>query len=299
VDPQASGDIEMAVSHSSLAPVKRSMLSIELNGSVAGSALLDRSNENQARIHLRLPGGLFHPGRNTLVFDFTLAGDDSSWIELGPAVSLRLPAGPSGQPGLELLPYPVFDDPGGVRLVLAEAADPVLTAAARFVAALGSRSTVLPELSAMFATEAAEAALSGSSLVIVGVSTQSPTADRISRLLHRPAMPAGLTGGPGQSFGVVQELAAAGPRTHSVLWVDGTNAAALSLAGEALYRGALSGSAVSIDASRHVRAFAQDLGRGEPAAVTAVKILIALTAGLLVLVLVVAWHAWPPRTEEL
>jgi len=189
----------------------------------------------------------------------------------------------------------VLDDAGGVRLVLAGASDPVLTAAAHVVAALASRSTAPPRLSATYAGAAGRPALDGASVLAVGVSASTAAAARVASTLGLAAAPAPVGRGLAQPLALVEEVALGGSAGHQLLWIDGNSPAALSLAGDALYRGGLTGSAVSVDADGRVRPVGA-LGPGaEPAPVTAVKVVIALAACLLVLA--VAWQAWRPRPE--
>jgi hypothetical protein len=202
-------------------------------------------------------------------------------------VHLRLPGTPSAG-GLQLLPYPVFDDPGGVRLVLGGADDAVLTGAARVVAALGGRAVATPRLSAGYA----DAARADAGVLVLGVPGASADAVRVAVAVGLATPPA-ATGGT-QPVGAVRELAAG---RRPVLWVDGTAPAALTLAADALARGALAGAGATVDATGRIRTLvAQEAAPAEPGVVTAAKVMTAIAACLLVAG--VGWQAWRPRREE-
>jgi hypothetical protein len=79
--------------------------------------------------------------------------------------------------------------------------------------------------------------------------------------------------------------------------VDGTAPAALTLAAEALARGALAGAGATVDATGRIRTLvAQEAAPAEPGVVTAAKVMTAIAACLLVAG--VGWQAWRPRREE-
>src|SRR5437660_4229653 len=286
VDAGGAGDLALAVAHSPVPAGQRAALGVLVNATSVGAVPLDRDNEQMRTAPVRVPGSALHPGRNTLTLDLVLAGDGAT-AQVASDARLRLPGAPSGA-GLQLLPYPVFNDPGGVRVVLGGADDADLTGAARVVAALGERAVATPRLVAGYASDAR----ADGGVLVLGVAGASAAAARVAGAIGL-AGPPPSTGGT-QPSGAVRELAAG---RHPVLWVDGTAPAAPTLAGDALARGALAGAGATVDATGRIRALvAEDAAPSEPGVVTAVKVMTAVAACLLVAA--VGWQAWRPRREE-
>ena len=304
VDRGDSGLLMVHVGHSALPAAPRSTFTALLNGTGIGTVVLDGRNESDSPLALRFPGSLLRPGLNTLTLGFALAGAEAApaVARVAAGASIRLPASPTGPAGMELLPYPVFSDPTGVRIVLANTGDPLLTAAAHVMAALGSRSTGPPKLSATYLAEVGGGAVE-TSAVLVGLSAASVDAERLTRALGLPVHPpwpgglvepAGFV--PGQPLGVVREVTLPGAPAHSVLWVDGSSAETLYLASDALYQGGLAGSAVAVDANGRVRSLGQDeVATPDPPQLLVVRVLVVATAATLLLG--VCWQAWRPRHE--
>jgi Bacterial cellulose synthase subunit len=286
VDAAGTGDLDLAVGHSPVPAGQGSALGVLIDSVPVGAVPLDQRNEQERTASVRVPGSVLHPGRNTLTLDFVLAGDGAA-ARMAADARLRLPGPPSGG-GLQLLPYPLFGDPGGVRVVLGSADDAVLTGAARVVAALGGRAVATPRLTASSAGDAHADA----GVLVLGVPGASADAARVAAAVGLAAPPAAVTGT--QPTGAVRELAG-GP--HPVLWVDGTAPAALTLAGDALARGALAGGGATVDATGRIRTLVPtEPAPSEPGVVAAVKVMTALAASLLLAA--VGWQAWRPRKEQ-
>jgi hypothetical protein len=286
VDASGTGDLELSVGHSRVPAGQSALLGVLVDSVGVGAVALDRSNEEERAADVRVPGAALHPGRNTLTLDFVLAGDGAA-AEVATDLRLRLP-GPPSAGGLQLLPYPLFDDPGGVRVVLGGTGDAVLTGAARVVAALGERAVATPRLSAGYA----DAARADAGVLVLGVPGASTDAARVAEAVGLAAPPPAVAGTA--PAGAVRELV--GGR-HPVLWVDGTTAAALTLAGDALAGDALVGAGATVDATGRIRELvAGQPGDSVPGIVTVVKAMTAAAACLLVSA--VAWQVWRPRREE-
>lgn len=304
VDRGGTGLLTIHVGHSPLPAAPRSTFTALLNGAGVGTVVLDRRNQSDGPLALPFPGSLLRPGMNTLTLGFALAGAEAApAAHVAAGASIRLPAAPSGAAGMELLPYPVFSDPAGVRIVLADTGDPLLTAAAHVMAALGSRSTGPPKLSATYLAEVGGGAMERTSAVLVGLSAAAVDAERLTRALRLPVhppwpggllRPAGFV--PGQPLGVLRELTLRGSPAHSVLWVDGTSTETLYLASDALYQGGLAGSAVAVDANGRVRSLGQDeVATPDPPQLLFIRALVVAAAATLLLG--VCWQAWRPRRE--
>jgi hypothetical protein len=289
-DRESTGDLELGIGHSPFAPGARAWLAASLNGIALGTVALDARNEREIATHLAVPGSALRPGQNTLTLDAYLPDGDAGQPEarLSSDGRLELPGAP-GATGLELLPHPVFDDPAGVGLVVSDAGDALLTAAARIVAALGSRSPATPDLTVLSALQPAGA--EHGSLVVIGLDEPAGGAGRIARALGLAVAP------PAGATSVVQVLPRPGAGGHHVLWASGAGPAGLEVAGDVLYTGALTGNAARIGGSgRAQNVPPSPAPAGSSLAPSLVNAMIALAAVLLVVG--VGWQAWRPREER-
>jgi hypothetical protein len=292
VDGSGTASLQLTVGHTPVPAGSLSSLTALINGTAVGGVALNTGNERATDVRIQLPGSLLRPGRNLLALDISLPAMDTASVRVASDLRLVLPGSPSTLSRLEALPHPLFDGGAATRLVLGAGDDASLSAAARVITALGSRALSTPALTADYASRTSSAALAGAHLLVVGVSSRSAEAGTIARAAGVSSINPLPATRPGQDLSSIQTLT--GGAGHEVVWLEGTNPAAVAVTADALYRAPLAGEAVSIDATGEVRSLS--VAAGQATSITLVKVLIAASA--LGLVLAVAWQAWRPKSEE-
>jgi hypothetical protein len=170
LDARRAGSIRLALSQSPAAPGRPSVL-LSLNNRLFAAVPPAASTSTPAELRLSVPGALFRPGLNTLTIELQVdpEAESPAWMRLEGSGLLTLPPPPSGTAGLERLPYPVFDDPAGVLVVVPGREPAWLSAAASALVALGSRAGWIPPLEAAVAPELGSLSPGQRSLVAIGV----------------------------------------------------------------------------------------------------------------------------------
>ena len=325
VDRAGFGFVNLVISHSALLSNGNSAVTAQVNGNRVGTVLLDAANEQGAPLQFRFSGLLLRPGVNTLTLSAGVAvsggnsscvlpNDDQLWVSFSRGSTLQLPGRSApGVPALETLPYPFLDaaDQGVARLVLADDSEPVLTAAAGTVAALGSRAVNTPgALDVVYLKDLKDAGGGDRNLIIIGVSGSDERLAIVGRKLRVQVGPGSIQvqspalGIDGQllnegSLGVIEELPVPGSNGHSAIWLSATRPEMLPIAVRALYDRGLSGVVVTVDQAGRTRTF--QLPGASTAALEALEVrivrfaLLALAVGALVLVGV---QIWRPRERE-
>ncbi|HEY4864661.1 MAG TPA: cellulose biosynthesis cyclic di-GMP-binding regulatory protein BcsB [Candidatus Dormibacteraeota bacterium] len=290
VDPRGSGTVQLDLRGGDGASVRLRSVSLALNATTltVGRAAADLQ---QGSIGHAFSGSLLRPGLNTVTIRLRLQGGGADPLS---GATLTLPAAPPARPELELLPHPLFSDRGGVMVVVARLDDAVLSAAARGMAALGSRSQSTPSLQVVDAAHFDPASLGRSSVIAVGGSGGNRSLDRLNNQPATSRAPAAQAGGA-----MVQEHALGAPGSHFLLWLDGSSAGSLQSAASALYGHPLPGSAISFDAAGHPQAFGSDPpspGFDPPWLLTLALPGLALAAAA-ALALVISWQLWRPLEQ--
>jgi hypothetical protein len=235
VDPGSSGSLQVRLGAGDTASAQLRSLSVLVNGETL-SVHPTAPRQPDGSLRQTFSGALIHPGLNTLTLRFVAQPDGTDPLSAG---TLTLPPPPPLQADLELLPHPIFSDPGGVLVVVARLDDAVLTAAARGMAALGSRSQSTPSPRVVDAARFAAASLGRTSLIAIGGSGGNRSLEALrSHTGPSPAMGA-----------TVQERVLVGGTSHFLLWLDGSSDALLQSAATVLYRHPLQGSSISVDAA--------------------------------------------------
>jgi hypothetical protein len=289
VDPHGSGWVRLVLRGGDVSSRLRSV-SLALNATTltAGRVAAD---PQQGSLDQSFSGALLRPGLNTLTVRLRLQGGGGDPLS---GATLTLPAAPPARAELELLPHPLFSDRGGVMVVLARLDDTVLGAAARGMAALGSRSQSTPLLEVVDAAHFNPASLGRSSVIAVGGSGGNRSLERLDDQSATRRAAAAQGGGA-----LVQERALGAPGSHFLLWLDGSSAASLQSAASALYGHPLPGRSISLDAAGHPQAFAADTsgpGFDRPWLLTLALPGLALAAAAS-LVLVICWQLWRPLEQ--
>jgi hypothetical protein len=245
----------------------------------------------QGSVRQAFSGALLRPGLNTVTVRLRLQGGGADPLS---SATLTLPAAPPARAELELLPHPLFSDRGGVMVVVARLDDAVLSAAARGMAALGSRSRSTPSLEVVDAAHFDPASLGRSSVIAVGGSGGNRSLERLNDQSATSRAAAGQAGGA-----IVQERALGAPGSHFLLWLDGSSGGPLQSAASALYGHPLPGSSISLDAAGHPQAFGSDApgpGFDRPWLLTLALPGLALAAAA-ALVVVICWQLWRPLEQ--
>jgi hypothetical protein len=166
-----------------------------------------------------------------LTIGLDLAGPPDTWARVSPGAELVLPRPPADVRS-ELLPDPLFRDPGGVLVVLWGRSDAILGAAARVLTALGGRTTALPILDVADAATVAPSRLSRSAVIAIGAHDNAHgLLNRLGQLMPQPA------GGGG----VVELRPMVASTSHAMLWIDGGSPDLLAMPAAALARHPLRG----------------------------------------------------------
>jgi hypothetical protein len=256
---------------------------VRVNGVLAGSSILSGARQDGV---LRLPvsGSILKPGLNSLTIGLDLAGPPDTWARVSPGAELVLPR-PPADVRLELLPDPLFRDPGGVLVVLGGRSDAILGAAARVLTALGGRTTALPILDVADAATVAPSRLSRSAVIAIGAHDNAHgLLNRLGQLMPHPA------GGEG----VVELRPMVASTSHAMLWIDGGSPDLLAMPAAALARHPLPGVAISVDGAGRVRAISE-AGTplaGDPLPLVLSRVLIVTACAAVVLLL--SWQVvWP------
>jgi hypothetical protein len=282
VDPGSSGWLDVRLGGADATSAQLTSLSVLVNGEPL-SVRPTAARQPDGSLRQTFSGILLRPGLNTLTMRFVARPEGADPL---PGGTLTLPPAPPPRTDLELLPHPIFSDPGGVLVVVARLDDAVLSAAARGMSALGSRSQSTPSPRVVDAARFAAASLGRTSLIAVGGSGGNRSLEGL-RSQTGPSPATGAT---------VQERVLVGGPSHFLLWLDGSSDALLQSAATALYRHPLPGSSISVDADGRPHA----LGFGPTGSVhdrpwavaAAVPALIALAAATLLFS--IGWQLWRP-----
>jgi hypothetical protein len=290
VDPRGSGAVQLDLRGGDGASARLRSVSLTLNATTltVGGAAADLQ---QGSISQAFSGSLLRPGLNTVTVRLRLQGGGANPLA---GATLTLPAAPPARPELELLPHPLFSDRGGVMVVVARLDDAVLSAAARGMAALGSRSQSTPSLQVVEAARFDSASLGRSSVIAIGGSGGNRSLERVNDQRATSLVTSAQTGGA-----VVQERALGAPGSHFLLWLDASSGGALQSAASALYSHPLPGSAISFDAAGHPQGFSSDAPGASfdrPWLLTLALPGLALAAAA-ALALVISWQLWRPLEQ--
>lgn len=297
VDRHRPGSIELQLSHSTFSPGPSSWMSISVNGEIAAQLTLNSSSPPDQTLRLPLRGTLLRPGLNLVAVSFELAAPGSGadptgateWARAA-AVGLSLPPAPAAPSGLELLPDPIFSDPAGVTVVVGRRTDPALSAAARVLAALGSRTPAVPVLDVTAGGDLNPAAVGRRSLVVVGAGATAGAIGALRRGLPGPA-PEGGTRGADWGAMYMRRIAPSSP--HHALWIDGTSPELIGVGAAVLRWHPPSGPAVVFDAAGRTRPVEQ----GRPPEATAETLLLPVARGIVAIagagtLLTVCWQVF-------
>ena len=241
------GLLELQLSHAPVDSAGASSLSIQLNGAAFAQVPLNAGNQQDATVRVRPGGALFRPGLNLLTLSFRLAAvasnDDSAalqqWARLGPGIRLVTPPPPSGEARLESLPGRIFDGPGSLLVVVEHRDDAWLSAAARALAALGSRSTEVPLLEVASPGEVPSSGLGERSAIAIGAGAVAA--------VDRRWRPASQLRGSGS--GTVYQRSLAEVPARGLLCVATGAPEVVAAAAAAVYGHTLRGPAVGLDAT--------------------------------------------------
>jgi Bacterial cellulose synthase subunit len=265
VDPADTAVLELTVPALGAA-VPAGSVEADVNGSWVAATALDGTGVRPSRLVASFSGRLLRPGRNALSLEFRIDGRPGQALATDAltagvdtataALSLPDPAPTAGD--LRLLPFPFLEGGRALQVVLGDAAEGTLGAAAQAMVALGSRSTQPPPALRV----AYAGAWDGSGddhLLVVGRPPAGSAVEAIGA--HLPVVfdrGGGVTvGGPGSSgrvrmdssVGAVEELRTADASGRQVLWLAGTGPDVLAGAARALYDPRLGGSAATVDVS--------------------------------------------------
>jgi cellulose synthase subunit len=259
VDPGRSGWLELRF-RGALPTAPAAAVGLFLNGQQPVGGASRASTAQETVIRQSFSGALLRPGLNTFAVRIPAGAGAPPVLSGG---RLQLPPAPLPGTSLELLPAPLFSDPRGVLVVLARLDDPVLSAAARGLAALGSRGGLVPSLAVLEASAFDERTLDRGGLVAIGGSGGSQRLERLRRELPG-------AGRVPEAIARVEKQALPGPSAGSTpagryaLWVEGGSPALLQSAAAALYRHPLPGAAATVDAAGRLQAL-QAAGASRPA----------------------------------
>jgi cellulose synthase subunit len=244
LDAHRAGSIQLRLTQARAAS-GRSSVSLSLNDRRFAAVPQPASSATPAELRLGVPGALFRPGLNTLTVELQVDPEAGApgWIRLEGAGLLTLPPPPSGGAGLERLPYPVFDDPAGVQVVVPGREPAWLSAAASALVGLGSRAGWIPPLEAAVAGEQEGRWPGRRSLLAIGVGGTRALQPFSERLARPP-----LVAGEARGWASMSQRPLTSWSTHHGLWLEGSGPELVGRAAGVLYRHPLPGTALGVDA---------------------------------------------------
>jgi hypothetical protein len=246
-----AGLLDLRLSHGPVASAGASALSIQLNGAAFAQVPLNAANQQDALVRVRPADALLRPGLNTLTLAVRLAGEASNadpsavrqWARLSPGIQLVLPPPPSGETRLESLPGTVFDAPAGLLVVVERRDDAWLSASARALAALGSRSMEVPPLEVASPGDVRTSSLGDRSAIAIGAGAVAA----VDRRYVGPRRSASQALGSGAGTIYERRLTEAPASALLCLATEAPEVVAAAAAG--LYRHTLQGPAMGLDAA--------------------------------------------------
>ena len=217
---------------------------------VNGGQVLAQSlsgDDRPRRIRLPLPGRNIQPGRNELTVRFDLQpeaapnGGADTWAAVAPASAVNLPRPPGRETELRWLPFPFLDAGSGPRVVLSAPDDRTISAAARLLAALGSRSAFgTPPIDAGYADRPGSGSSRRNLIVVNGMwSSNSLSAPLKAARVDPAELPAGTAA-------IVREGPIPEDTSHRMLEVAATDEDGMGAAAAAIGKGRVGGAVAAI-----------------------------------------------------